>query len=179
MSRICSVKREATDTSIYRQLYLTSTFDNDLSFLTYVYDLFKSTNFEPVSKIPNLAISATLQPIPPAITSKSGPLGGNSLGLIPADGSLVLCLLSATWDNISDDVHIKSVVDNLHEKLVAEARKRSLLNDWIYLNYADKSQEPIGGYGPEIQKKLRETSMKYDKDQIFQKLVPGGFKLFL
>ncbi|KAG8532442.1 uncharacterized protein KY384_002319 [Bacidia gigantensis] len=171
------VHKNGNLTFVRRQLYLTSTFGNDLSFLNFVYDLFKSMPFAPLGTIPNLAISVTIQPMPPAITSRSGPLGGNSLGLNLADGSLVLCLLSATWDSAADDYRIRNVVNTLHDGLVAEARKRSLLNDWIYLNYADKSQDPIAGYGSEVKKRLRETSAKYDSDQIFQKMVPGGFKL--
>lgn len=165
--------------SIPRQPYLTSTFENDLAFLISLYTQFQSTSFSPFAEIFNLAISMPIQPIPPAITSKSGPLGGNSLGLqsSPGRGSLVLCLLSATWDDAADDAAIMNVVRKLHETLVAEGKKRALWNDWIYLNYANQTQDPIAGYGPEIRKRLRETSAKYDKKQVFQKLVPGGFKL--
>ena len=49
--------------------------------------------------------------------------------------------------------------------------------DWIYLNYADKSQDPLASYGIENLKKMRKVAAKYDPEQVFQKLCPGGFKL--
>lgn len=131
-----------------------------------------------LAPVPNLSASITIQPIPPAITSKSGPLGGNSMGLDPADGALVLCLLSATWDTIADDALVNNVLDSLNEQIVATAKAQGLWNDWVYLNYAGKGQDPIGGYGAGNKARLRATSAKYDPKKVFQKNVPGGFKLF-
>lgn len=33
------------------------------------------------------------------------------------------------------------------------------------------------GYGRASEKKLRDTSRKYDEQRVFQNLMPGGFKL--
>lgn len=49
--------------------------------------------------------------------------------------------------------------------------------DWIYINYADKSQDPLGSYGAGNVKLMREVAAKYDPEQVFQKLCPGGFKI--
>jgi hypothetical protein len=49
--------------------------------------------------------------------------------------------------------------------------------DWIYLNYADASQDPLASYGTENVEKLRSVAAKYDPDQVFQRLCPGGFKI--
>ena len=49
--------------------------------------------------------------------------------------------------------------------------------DWIYLNYADKSQDPLSTYGASNLKLMREVAVKYDPNQVFQKLCPGGFKI--
>ena len=49
--------------------------------------------------------------------------------------------------------------------------------DWIYLNYADPSQNPLASYGPENLKNLKDAAAKYDPKQIFQRLCPGGFKI--
>lgn len=48
---------------------------------------------------------------------------------------------------------------------------------WVYMNYADKSQQPLASYGTGNVKKLKETAAKYDADEVFQKLCPGGFKI--
>ncbi|KAI9714693.1 MAG: hypothetical protein M1828_001122 [Chrysothrix sp. TS-e1954] len=49
--------------------------------------------------------------------------------------------------------------------------------DWVYMNYADQSQDPLGSYGPANVKKLRDVAAEYDPQQVFQKLCPGGFKI--
>ena len=48
---------------------------------------------------------------------------------------------------------------------------------WVYMNYADKSQQPLASYGIENVKKMKDAAAKYDPGQVFQKLCPGGFKI--
>jgi len=48
----------------------------------------------------------------------------------------------------------------------------------VYLNYADRSQDPIAGYGAAIGADLRAVSRKYDPKGVFQESVPGGFRVF-
>lgn len=50
-------------------------------------------------------------------------------------------------------------------------------NEYIYLDYAYQTQNPLRGYGPANLRKLREVGGKYDPAEVFQTLVPGGFKL--
>lgn len=46
-----------------------------------------------------------------------------------------------------------------------------------YLNYSDSSQDPLGSYGKENIKRMRDAAAKYDPDGVFQTRVPGGFKV--
>lgn len=46
------------------------------------------------------------------------------------------------------------------------------------MNYASAGQPVIEGYGEENVRFLREVSRKYDPKGVFQRRVPGGFKLF-
>lgn len=48
---------------------------------------------------------------------------------------------------------------------------------FMYMNYADQPQDVLGGYGAANVKKMVAASKKYDPNQIFQTLVPGGWKL--
>lgn len=160
-----------------RQKYITNTFKNDLSFLNSVYKMFKKIGPR-FSAVPGFILTLTVQPIPPATTSKAAPLGGNSLGLDPSDGALVLCLISATWDTAADDAEIASAAKSLNSQIVNAAKAKGLFHDYVYLNYADDFQDPIGGYGAANKARLRAVSRKYDPNQVFQKNVPGGFKLF-
>jgi hypothetical protein len=59
----------------------------------------------------------------------------------------------------------------------AFAADRGTLNRYEYLNYAYETQTPIQGYGPDAVAKLKAASSTFDPDQVFQKQVPGGFKL--
>lgn len=100
------------------------------------------------------------------------------LGLEGSRDALVLCLISASWDSADQDAAISSVTKKIHDRIVAEAKRKGLWNRWIYLNYADKWQDPIGGYGPANRATLQSVSRKYDPEGLFQKKVPGGYKLF-
>ena len=45
------------------------------------------------------------------------------------------------------------------------------------MNYADASQDVLGSYGEVNVRKMLAVLRKYDPEGIFQKRVPGGFKL--
>ena len=63
-------------------------------------------------------------------------------------------------------------------KINALAQSMGLLHEFEYLNYADSSQNPIASYGADNVRRLRAMSRKYDPHGVFQRQVPGGFKLW-
>ena len=69
------------------------------------------------------------------------------------------------------------VVKDLIRDISAAASLKGLHDDLIYLNYASDEQDLIAGYGAENVGKLKAVSRKYDPKQVFQRQVPGGFKL--
>ncbi|KAI4280384.1 MAG: hypothetical protein L6R38_004507 [Xanthoria sp. 2 TBL-2021] len=165
----------------FRQLYRTTTFKNSRPFLDRVYTLWDTT-IPTIKPIPGIQWALSIQPIPPTITSRSAPLGGNSLGLSPTDdGPLVNCLLTATWNNTADDELAQTTAVKLFNDIEKEARfqnKPSLYHPYKYLNYADGGQDVIGGYGTNVRNRLRRVSRKYDPRGVFQRQVTGGFKLW-
>lgn len=50
-------------------------------------------------------------------------------------------------------------------------------HEYIYLDYADEVQDPLGSYGPENVAKMRAAAAKYDPTGVFQTMMPGGFKI--
>ncbi|KAK8006876.1 hypothetical protein PG989_000866 [Apiospora arundinis] len=48
---------------------------------------------------------------------------------------------------------------------------------WKYLNYADRSEDPIARYGDQSVAFLRKVSKRYDPDGVFQNLRQTGFKI--
>ncbi|KAH8701253.1 oxidoreductase FAD-binding protein [Phaeosphaeriaceae sp. PMI808] len=120
-------------------------------------------------KIPGLALQYYTQPS--AVTN-----GQNSMGLEPGAKDKVLITLAATWNNAADTEFMEAWLDSMRDNHVGILRENGLLEPFIYLNYAGGKQDPIGSYGTKEQ--LQAVSKKYDPKGIFQKLVPGGFKLF-
>ncbi len=57
------------------------------------------------------------------------------------------------------------------------AKKHNAFSPFLYINYAAPFQDPLCGYGAESVKFLKETAVKYDPEGVFQKLMPGGFKV--
>ena len=83
-----------------------------------------------------------------------------------------------TWSNPSDDAAIFAAVKKYTDEADGYAKSTGGLHRYRYLNYADKDQDPITGYGAENVEKLKKISKHYDPRGVFQKQVPGGFKLF-
>lgn len=133
---------------------------------------------EPLKSIENVLLSFTLQPYPATLLQKSATEGGNVLGLNPELGSLVSILFLTFWEREEDDDKIVSTLRAALDEIDRDAEARRTLVPFKYLNYADTVQNPIRSYGSENIKRLQDASCKYDPDGVFQKGVPGGWKLF-
>ncbi|KAL8948277.1 MAG: hypothetical protein Q9222_005525 [Ikaeria aurantiellina] len=121
--------------------------------------------------------SVLFQPIPRVFTEHSIERGGNVLGLDRYKDNNVLFQLDLAWNGTQYDAQIRSLADYVMGNLTNYLQGAKALKDWQYLNYAFEDQDPLGGYGPEALNKIKAASKKYDPGQVFQKLVPGGFKL--
>lgn len=137
-----------------------------------------NSTLTPIASAPGLVYSISFQPIPPIITARALRTGGNSLGLDPADGPLVNTLLGIQWFDAADDGPIYAASRAFVRRATAAAAKRGRSHPYLYLNYAAEWQDPIRGYGEESVRRLRAVSRKVDPEGIFQRAVPGGFKLF-
>lgn len=131
--------------------------------------------FENIKSIPGLVYAATYEPYPVSLLHAGA---GNSLGLDPNDGPLVLFLLYASWSNIEDDNKVVEENKKVLNDIIKEAEDMGQSSPYRYMNYAFPHQDPISSYGPEIKKQLQAVSQKYDPEGFFQKAVSGGFKLF-
>ena len=86
--------------------------------------------------------------------------------------------LTIQWSDAGDDAAINAATQSLLRQAVQYAKSQAQYNQYLYLNYALQQQDPIAGYGPDNRAFLRAVSRKYDPRGVFQKLVPGGFKLY-
>lgn len=86
-------------------------------------------------------------------------------------------LLYLSWQDKEDDEALtKAAYACIHE-IKTQSLKTKTDNPFIYLNYAGQYQDPLGGYGKVNVAKLKTLSEKYDKLQVFQKAVTGGYKI--
>jgi len=156
---------------------MTTTVKADIATLQAATDLYE-WGIEPLKSCRDIFLSLTLEPYSLSLLQKSATQGGNVLGLEPTLGPLVSVLLLAFWESREDDERILTRLRETLDEIDRDAAGRGTLVPFKYLNYAADFQDPIGSYGDENVLKLRNASKRYDPDGLFQKGVPGGWKLF-
>ncbi|CAN8104626.1 unnamed protein product [Discula destructiva] len=125
----------------------------------------------PLDGIEGLEVGLLLQPQPVSN-------GTNSLGLKAGDTDVVLAALTASYTRTSDDDKILQVMKLMRFQMEEVLQKNDVYIPFQYLNYAHRTQDPIGSYGQKSKARLQEVSKNYDPAGVFQAVVPGGFKLF-
>jgi hypothetical protein len=155
------------------------TFKNNTEFMEVLAEITNKTVSSVSGTVEGLLFAVVYQPQPQTILLKSTANGntGNSLGLGDSEDDLMNALAMALWQNEKDDQLVESAVRELVEQGVAEAKKMGVWHRYVYMNYAAEWQDVMGGYGEENVRAMIEVSKKYDRDQVFQVAVPGGFKL--
>ena len=121
--------------------------------------------------------SIQFQPLPRIFTKHSLERGGNVLGLDRYEDNNVMFLLDLAWQGSQFDARTRQLADRVVIHLTSYLSREGALKEFQYINYAFRDQDPLGGYGGMALKKIKAASRKYDPGQVFQKLVPGGFKL--
>lgn len=160
-----------------RQLYFTTSFRNNEEMILEAVKLFEAA-IEPLKAITGFVLSLTLQPLTKQMLIESDRhIGGNSLGLKPEDGPLILVLLASVHQDAVDDIKVVAAVQELLKKIEALASEKGLAARFRFMNYAYKGTPVLESYGQRSVAELKAASKKYDPEQFFQKLVPGGFKI--
>ncbi|KAH7069218.1 FAD binding domain-containing protein [Paraphoma chrysanthemicola] len=149
----------------------------DRSLLTFVVNTFYAQEAT-VADIEKILLIMAIQPITTGALNAMQKNGGNALGLDPNGGPYFVLNFNAAWNVATDEGKFHHVIATIVSLVKEEARRRGLDNDFVYLNYASEYQDPIGSYGAANRRRLQDVSRKYDPKGVFQKLQPGGFKLF-
>lgn len=89
----------------------------------------------------------------------------------------IVFLCDLSWKDAKDDRLFKKISSSTITEIRNYAKSIGGDNEYIYLDYADKSQNPLRGYGIENLRTIRRVAKKYDPTAVFQRQVPGGFKL--
>ncbi|KAK8134766.1 FAD-binding domain-containing protein [Apiospora sp. TS-2023a] len=132
-----------------------------------------------LADVEGLACEFLLQP--QSVTNGTNAYGyghGGGGGLEPGRTDYAMMLLTATYGRARDDARVRAAVTAMADEQRAVLGRRGYLVDFVYPNYADASQDPYKTWGAASLAKLQAASRKYDPQGVFQKRVPGGFKVF-
>ncbi|KAH9882241.1 hypothetical protein J1614_001413 [Plenodomus biglobosus] len=163
-----------------RTIWATTSFKISPTIVLRIHDIWKE-HVPEVSKqyaYANPTAELTFQALPAPPSNGSSP---NSFGFAPSDtpekDMLFLQIIFTFEDAAADEGFEEALKDFL--KLIEDAAKEEgVLHRFKYLNFAASFQDPFAGYGSEEVSKLKTVAKKYDPAGVFQKQVPGGFKLF-
>ncbi|KUJ13466.1 FAD-binding domain-containing protein [Mollisia scopiformis] len=166
-----------TNTPPLNWQFLTGTYGVSATLMSKIFDNLNSTLYDFETPGSWAFWSIAFEPLPTVFTQYGDKNGGNSLGTSPKDGNAFIMLISALWPNSTFDASVEETAEKLTADIACIAEEMGLLHEFQYINYADPSQDPIDGYGPKNVEFLRKVSRRYDPKGVWQKQVPGGFKL--
>ncbi|KAF1978286.1 FAD-binding domain-containing protein [Bimuria novae-zelandiae CBS 107.79] len=159
-----------------RSFYATLTIKPDVALMKELHQVWLRT-LEPLRPLKGFIFSFGFFPLTKALLTNSKKAGDNAKDIDPADGPLFVILINPTWDLAENDEQVYSAIEDLTQKFKNIASERGLLHRYVFTNYGYHKEDVLAGYGERSGLRMRETSKRYDPDGIFQKAVPGGFKL--
>lgn len=81
------------------------------------------------------------------------------------------------WSLEKDDAAVYKILQDSLAAVESYTKARNVHLPFVFLNDAWAGQKPFVSYGQQSHNKLKAASTKYDRSQMFQRLVTGGFKL--
>lgn len=128
-----------------------------------------------VRSVTSGSLAFGLQPISSTAVHAGYANGGNALGL--QDVSQTWYAIDAGWYWESDDEFVRSATEDLTGAVIKVSKQEDSFIRYLFMNDANREQDVIASYGEDNVRKLRDVQAKYDPDLVFQRLVPGGWKL--
>lgn len=115
------------------------------------------------------------QPLPTwaAYNTPTNALGLDTILTSPSILWMILVQVDTAAQEAITNQYLAALTANL--QAYAEAAQADV--DWVYLNYAAPSQNPIGTYGAANVQLIKDVAAAYDPEGFFQTRVPGGFKI--
>ncbi|KAL1605722.1 hypothetical protein SLS59_003526 [Nothophoma quercina] len=110
-------------------------------------------------------------------TTNSTARGGNVLGMERYTDNFIMYQSYLSWSEAKDDELFINLGLELTDGIQKFAAEKGTAVDYLYLNYADKDQDPLSAYGADKVKFMKTVAKKYDPLGVYQHLLPGGFKL--
>ncbi|RYP50624.1 hypothetical protein DL768_003906 [Monosporascus sp. mg162] len=180
VTSIYDVSSEITLPPNYYNSWFTLCFKNDRSIMNKAAQVHEELVEELKSYVPDgdFITNCIFQPVPAVVAEYSAAAGGNIMGLERNTDNAILFQYSAMMKTADQAAFVypklKAGVQAVKD---FAASVDGGLMEWLYMNYADKSQDVLRSYGSENLEKMRKVAAKYDPDQVFQKLCRGGWKI--
>jgi len=116
------------------------------------------------------------QPISVNVVDEGRKKGGNAMGFERINQQWLG--LTTGWDTADDDSVGNKVAMELGSQLDAHVMESGGVVSYQFMNDAGADQDVMSSYGAENHQRLRSVAKKYDPTGVFQRLEPGGYKLF-
>lgn len=163
----------------YHNLWHTTTFLNDPRIMAKAVEVHAATvaKMQAASKTGRFSTLCLFQALPSFYGRLGDAAGGNVMGLDQhlRGRNAVSMLLSV---NVSEEElrgYGLQLAREYLDEVDAYARSVGGYLPWCYINYSDRAQKPLASLlDPGA---IRGVAEKYDRDGVFQKQVPGGFKI--
>ncbi|TLD32549.1 FAD-binding domain-containing protein [Venturia nashicola] len=173
-----AVAAEFASTTTTRVQFRTLSFKLDLATLQETARLYKILITELQAKASgSWRVSCLHQIWSTRYTANSTIRGGNVLGMDRFTQNFIMYQSYLSWSDAGDDELFINLGLMLTDGIQKFATEQGTLVDYLYLNYADKDQDPLSAYGADEVVFMKEVARKYDALGVFQTLLPGGFKI--
>lgn len=135
-----------------------------------------SPSVETIQGVTGAFMAITLQPISSkAVEIGRASNGGNALGLEAVNQTWLTT--AAGWLFPDDDQTVHNAASAIVDQFIGASTDKGEHVPYLFMNDASWDQDVFSSYGNASNQKLRRVQQRYDPSLVFQKLVPGGFKL--
>ncbi|KAI2466604.1 FAD-binding domain-containing protein [Annulohypoxylon bovei var. microspora] len=160
--------------------WMTITFKLDYRILRKTVDAYEALLEELKKAMPdnNFSVNMVFQPLLASWTQHSVDRGSNVLGLERLTDDCVVAIVAV---EVATSELSERVSEPVTRTMFSEVKSYAMSLDkdvgFLYLNYCNGLQDPLGSYGEDNVKRMKEASAKYDPTGVFQERVPGGYKI--
>ena len=104
--------------------------------------------------------------------------GGNALGFDPeAKGTYMAWAEVVEWNGTQYDEQVHAWVKETTWAIGNATQEAGVWDPFTYMGDSTYFQDIYDGYGEKNKQRLLDVSRKYDPERVFQKLLPGGYKI--
>ncbi|ETS78416.1 hypothetical protein PFICI_10478 [Pestalotiopsis fici W106-1] len=143
-----------------------------------LHDTFLEMLESTLANVENLVAALVFVPITEKFLTASTINGGDPMDVDTASAPYLFVEQTFLWSNASDSAKIDSFLETYNANVTAQLSVMdNVLSPYLYLNYADSTQDVFKGYPQDNVLKLQSIRNKYDPNMTFTNQMPGGWKI--